>query len=513
MKLAQTASAIIVGVDAHIIEVEAHLADGLVGTAITGLADTSINESRDRVRAAVSSTGYPWPQQRITIGLSPAWLPKRGSALDLAIALAVLAADGKLPAERLRRMLIIGELGLDGTVRAVRGVLPIALAARRWGFTAIMVPVANMAEAQLVPELQVIGVGSLGHALRSLGVPCGVGAETSTQQIELDDAVDTRDLIDVKGQQQAKYALEVAAAGGHHIALLGPPGVGKTLLAERLPSILPPLEQDAALEVTAVQSVLSDRPVQLQTRPPFAAPHHGASATAVIGGGAVGSPKVGLITAAHRGVLFLDEAPEFAINVLEALRQPLESGSIAIARAGFAVVMPARFQLVVAANPCPCGLAFDSQGRCRCDSTRRMKYLARISGPLMDRIDVRVIVEPPTNGEVALGATDQGETSNQVAARVLSARDRQRTRLAGTPWRTNAEVPGPVIRKRWSLPLRTQEFFNAQFGRQEGGSVRGMDRTLRMAWTCADLNGNDAPTGDDLVLAMRLRDAGGRWVA
>lgn len=513
MRLAQTASAIIVGVDAHIIEVEAHLADGLVGTAITGLADTSINEARDRVRAAVSSTGYTWPQQRITIGLSPAWLPKRGSALDLAIALAVLSADGKLPAEQLRRTLVVGELGLDGTVRAVRGVLPIALAARRWGFTTIVVPAANAAEAQLVPELQVLGVASLGHALRTLGVQCEVGAETSTEQIELDATADTRDLIDVKGQQQAKHGLEVAAAGGHHIALLGPPGVGKTLLAERLPSILPPLEHDAALEVTAVKSVLSDRPVELQTRAPFAAPHHGASATAVIGGGAVGSPKVGLITAAHRGVLFLDEAPEFAINVLEALRQPLESGSIAIARAGFAVVMPARFQLVIAANPCPCGLALDGLGNCRCDSQRRARYLARISGPLMDRIDVRVIVEPPTKGDVALGAMDDGETSQQVAARVLAARDRQRVRLAGTPWRTNADVPGPVIRKRWALPLATQDFFNAHFERQHGASVRGMDRTLRMAWTCADLDAHDAPTPDDVVLAMRLRDAGGRWAA
>ena len=513
MRLAQTASAIIVGVDAHIIEVEAHLADGLVGTAITGLADTSINEARDRVRAAVSSTGFTWPQQRITIGLSPAWLPKRGSALDLAIALGVLAAAGHVAPERLHRTLVVGELGLDGTVRAVRGVLPIALAARRWGFTTIVVPMSNAAEAALVPELEVVPVASLGHALRRLGVACDIGTDVATEQAELDAEPEHKDFIDVRGQREPKHALEVAAAGGHHIALLGPPGVGKTLLAERLPSILPPLEHEDALEVTAVKSVLSDRPVRLQTVPPFAAPHHGASMTSLIGGGAVGTPKVGLITAAHRGVLFLDEAPEFAINVLESLRQPLESGNIAIARAGFAIVLPARFQLVIAANPCPCGLAFDAEARCSCEPSQRRRYLGRISGPLMDRIDVRVVVETPSSGEVALGAEDTGETSAVIAERVREARQRQRVRLVGTPWRTNAEVPGPVIRKRWRLPLATQELFNAELDRNRGASVRGMDRTLRMAWTIADCEGHAAPTTNDLVLAMRLRDAGGRWTA
>lgn len=501
------------GVDAHIIEVEAHLTDGLVGTSITGLADTSVSEARDRVRAAVSTTGFVWPQQRITVGLSPAWLPKRGSALDLAIALAVLAADGKFETTRLHRTVIVGELGLDGTVRAVRGVLPIAMAAKRWGFRRVIVPAANVDEALLVPDIDVIAVGSLGHALRRLGVACSVGVETAAERLAEESPVAPKDLADVRGQLAAKSALEVAAAGGHHMALLGPPGVGKTLLAERLPTILPPLEREEALEVTAVQSIISEQPVSLRTVPPFAAPHHGSSPVALIGGGAVGGPRVGLITAAHRGVLFLDEAPEFAINVLESLRQPLESGSIAIARAGFAVVLPARFQLVIAANPCPCGLAFDAKGACTCSAQRRRTYLGRISGPLMDRIDVRVIVEAPTAADVALGSTTEVETSAVVAQRVAAARDRQRRRLDGTPWRTNAEIPGPVIRKRWQLPLATQELFNAGIGKQEGASVRGMDRTLRMAWTCADINGHTAPTPDDLVMAMRLRDAGGRWAA
>mgnify|MGYP003334878497 FL=1 len=513
MKFAQTASAIIMGVDAHIIDVEAHLADGLVGTSITGLADTSVSEARDRVRAAVATTGYPWPQQRITVGLSPAWLPKRGSALDLAIALAVLAADGKVDSRRLHRTVVVGELGLDGTVRAVRGVLPTTMAAKRWGFLSVIVPISNAAEAALVPDIEVIAVGSLGHALRMLGVACANGVETAADHAFDEVHVARKDLADVRGQDAAKFALEVAAAGGHHLALLGPPGVGKTLLAERLPTILPPLEQDEALEVTAVQSIISDRPVTLQSAPPFAAPHHGSSPAALIGGGAVGSPRVGLITAAHRGVLFLDEAPEFAVNALEALRQPLESGSIAIARSGFAVVLPARFQLVIAANPCPCGLAFDARGRCTCTPSQRRGYLGRISGPLMDRIDVRTILEAPSAADVALGSTAEPESSADVAARVAHARDRQRRRLEGTPWRTNAEVPGPVLRKRWQLPNATRDRFNSAMRTYGGASVRGMDRTLRMAWTCADLAGHAAPTPDDLNVALQLRDAGGRWTA
>lgn len=513
MKLARSASAIIIGVDAHIVEVEAHLAQGLVGTAITGLADTAVHEARDRVRAAVSSTGLAWPQQRITVGLSPAWLPKRGSSLDLAIALSILGAEGHFAADFLHRTLIAGELALDGSVRAIRGILPMALAARRWGFSRVIVPLANADEARLVPELDVIAVGSLGHALRQFGVPCMHGGETAPDVPSLLQIEHVKDLADVRGQHVARYALEVAAAGGHHLALLGPPGVGKTLLAERLPGILPALDHDAALEVTAVQSVLVDHPLTLQTTPPFAAPHHGASATALIGGGGMTTPRVGLITAAHRGVLFLDEAPEFATNVLEALRQPLESGRIIIARTGFTVAMPARFQLVIAANPCPCGKALDTNATCECTPQQRRNYLARISGPLMDRIDVRVIVDRPNFSDVALGKGAEGETSAVVAERVRAARERQRRRFVDSEWRTNAEVPGPVIRRRWPLPTETQDVFNAEFGSRQGGSVRGLDRTLRLAWTIADLEAHASPTPQDVRVAMALRDASGRWAA
>lgn len=512
MRLARTATAIVVGVDAYIVEVEAHLADGLVGMSITGLADTAVNEARDRVRSAIVCTGYPWPQRRITVGLSPAWLPKFGSGLDLAMALAILAADARLDGVSLERTVIVGELRLDGRVSPARGVLPIAVAASRWGYTRIIVPKPNVGEAALVPDLEVVGVGSLGHTLRLLGIDCEAGEEGVDKVRPLVAPAPVKDLAEVRGQHAAKFALEVAAAGGHHIALLGAPGVGKTLLAERLPSILPPLDIEAALEVTAVQSVLHDGTAGLQTVPPFAAPHHGASTAAIIGGGR-SSLRVGLITAAHRGVLFLDEAPEFQASVLEALRQPLESGYVAIARSEFAVVLPARFQLVIAANPCPCGQAFDRHGRCTCTPMQRRKYLSKLSGPLMDRIDVRVIVETPAPHEVALGAEFGGESSATVAARVMEARERQRHRLRGTPWRLNGEVPGPVLRRDWPLPTRVTRRFNEQLLGKEQPSARGVDRMLRLAWTCADLAGRAAPEEQDLAIAMRLRDAGGRWEA
>lgn len=512
MSIAHSSTAMVIGVDAHIVEVAAHLADGLVGMSITGLADASVRESRDRVRAAIVCTGFPWPQRRITVGLSPAWLPKVGSGLDLAIALAVLAADERFPSEVLEGTVVVGELKLDGRVSATRGVLPIAMAALRWGYRRIIVPRSNVEEARLVLGLEVIPVGSLGHALRLIGVDCEVGDEGEEPTPAGTSPVPSKDLADVRGQRAAKFALEVAAAGGHHIALLGPPGVGKTLLAERLPSILPPLDVDAALEVTAVQSVLHEGMSGLASTPPFAAPHHGATAAAVIGGGN-GTPRVGLITAAHRGVLFLDEAPEFQMSVLDALRQPLESGAIAIARSEFAVVLPARFQLVLAANPCPCGQAFDRRGRCTCTPSARRKYLARLSGPLMDRIDVRVIVESPAAHEVVLGAVSASENSAQVAERVVLARDRQRQRLTGTPWKVNAEVPGTVLRRDWPLPAAVTARFNASVSEQDQPSARGVDRMLRLAWTCADLAGRSAPDAQDLAMAMRLRDAGGRWAA
>lgn len=512
MRIAHTATAMLMGVDAHIVEVEAHLAEGLVGMAITGLADTAVHEARDRVRSAIVCAGFPWPQRRITVGLSPAWLPKFGSGLDLAIALAVLAADGRVDPVVLERTVIVGELRLDGRVGPVLGVLPIAIAAARWGYGRIIVPRANAAQASLVPGLEVIGVGSLGHALRRLGIDCEVGDEGTDPQGAPTGSGAPGDLADVRGQATSKFALEVAAAGGHHLALLGAPGVGKTLLAQCLPSILPPLDVEAALEVTAVRSVLDDRATGLETQAPFAAPHHGASAAAVIGGGRA-NPRVGLVTAAHRGVLFLDEAPEFATNVLDALRQPLESGTVAIARAGFSVVLPARFQLVLAANPCPCGQAFDRHGRCTCSPTQRRRYLGRLSGPLMDRIDVRVVVETPAPHEIALSTSAPAESSATVAARVAAARERQAQRYRGTPWRLNAEVPGPVIRRDWPLPPAIARRFDGLLRDLERPSARGIDRMLRLAWTCADLAGRDAPEEQDLAIAMRLRDAGGRWTA
>lgn len=513
MRLARSTTAIIMGVDAHLVDVEAVIAEGLPATAITGLGDTAIKEARERMRAACASTGFAWPQARVTVGLSPAALPKHGSTLDLAMALAVLAATGTLDTGTLAGTVILGELGLDGRVRRARGVLPVVLAAAASGARRVIVPLANAGEAELVDGIELLPVASLGHCLRLLGVDCEAGVDTIEERPAAPPTERIPDLAEVRGQHAAKHALEVAAAGGHHLALVGPPGVGKTLLAERLPGILPPLAAEVALEVTAIRSIFADDVVGLQTVAPFAAPHHGATRAAIVGGGKGDAPSIGVISRAHRGVLFLDEAPEFPPSVLDALRQPLEAGVIEIARSSFRVRIPARFQLVVAANPCPCGHAFDRNGRCTCTPAERRKYLSRISGPLLDRIDVRVVVEMPSAVDAAVGSAAAGDTTAVVAQRVYAARERQQRRLHATPWHTNAEVPGHVLRTEWRLPPASAAVLNDSFQRGEVASMRGADRTLRLAWTCADLAGRDVPSADDLRLAMRLRDAGGRWAA
>jgi magnesium chelatase family protein len=506
MPLARTRSVALVGVEGWLVEVEADLADGLPGVRLVGLPDAALNEARDRIRAAVVNSELPWPTRRITLGLLPASLPKQGSHFDLALALAVLAASGVVPGEPLADAAVLGELGLDGQVRAVRGVLPAAMAAAAAGARRMLVPVANAAEAALVGGLEVRGVPTLAAAVAWLrGEPAEVVVgEVAPSPAAVPGTTTGPDLTELAGQAVGRRALEIAAAGGHHLFLVGPPGAGKTMLAERLPGVLPPLSDEAALEVTSIHSVAGVlRPGQpLIRRPPFQAPHHTASVPALVGGGSrIAGP--GAITLAHRGVLFLDEAPEFPASVLEALRQPLERGEVLLARSGGMTRYPARCQLILAANPCPCASAAGDQA-CVCPPRTRLRYLSKLSGPLLDRIDLQVQLTPVTGA--ALFDAGLAESSACVAKRVADARAATAERLHGTPWQLNADVPGHQLRTRWQLPRRTRHFADMALDLGQV-SARGYDRILKMAWTISDLAGHDSPQAADVdeAVGMRIR--------
>lgn len=514
MALGRTRGVALVGIEGRLVDVEADLGVGMPSYHLVGLPDTSLTESRDRVRAAMVNTGQDWPAtKRVTINLSPASLPKRGSSFDLAIAAAILAAQVEVPPGVFADSVLLGELGLDGRVRPVRGVLPAVRAAQEAGVEAVIVPAANAAEAALVPGVRVTGVATLaGLIARARGAELPDSeVRALRQQTVVAPEPDVRlpDLADVAGQTTARYLLEVAAAGGHHLLMLGPPGAGKTMLAERLPGLLPPLEREAALEVTAVHSVAGTlRPTPgggtpLLTVPPFQSPHHTASVPAIVGGGS-SYVRPGAASLAHRGVLFLDEAPEFAPAVLDALREPLESGEISISRLASHVRFPARFQLVLAANPCPCGLALERGAGCSCTPMARIRYLSRLSGPLLDRVDLRI--EMRAAGRVDLRGDCTPESSAVVAARVLEARERMARRLAGTPWRLNAEVTGPVLRREWQLPWDVVAEVERLFDLGQLTS-RGVDRVLRVAWTIADLAGHDRPDAGDVRMALDCRGA------
>ena len=500
MALARTWSVGLTGIVGQLVTVEADLAAGLPGTAVIGMPDQAIIQSRDRIRAAIVNSGHKWPDRRITLGLSPAALRKSGAGYDIALAIAVLAAAGTVPISAAGSTVLIGELGLDGTTRPVRGVLPALLAARAAGRLRAIVPLDNLAEAALATGMTVWGAPTLADLIASLrnenhGMIRGVAAEP-----ERSDG--GPDLADVLGQPQARLALEIAAAGGHHLAMLGPPGAGKTMLASRLPGILPPLSDEESLEVTAVHSVagLLDEKTPLITRPPFVDPHHSATQAAIIGGGS-GQIRPGSVSLAHCGVLFLDEAPEFERRALDALRQPLEEGAVMLARVVGVVRFPARFQLVLAANPCPCAAASDAD--CRCGSVQRRNYLNRLSGPLMDRVDIRIDL-PALPPSVLTSAVGQGESSAVVAERVVLARKRAAHRWRDTPWRCTAAVPGAVVRRMWSPGDAEAQLLEraVRSGRLTG---RGFDRVLRLSLTVADLAGRDVPSAVDVAAALALR--------
>lgn len=506
---ARTRSVTLVGLTAHVITVEADIAPGLPQLVWTGLPDAAVRQSANRVQRAVSNSRERWPTTKITIGLSPAAVPKSGSGLDLAIAVAVLAATGSFEQADVHDVVMLGELGLDGRIRPVTGVLPAVIGAVRAGVKRVVVPRVNAAEARLVPGAEVSAAGSLAELCAALrGQPFEVGPTEDDASPVVDTAAEPPDLADVVGQAAARWAVEVAAAGGHHLYLDGPPGVGKTMLAERLPGLLPALDEAEALEVTAIHSLLGQLPEgrPLITRPPFCAPHHSATVASLVGGG-IGIAGPGAISLAHRGVLFLDEAPEFSVRALDALRQPLESGQVTISRSRGVTTYPSRFLLVLAGNPCPCarGGGAGSGGECVCTAQQRRRYRSRLSGPFEDRIDVRCQLLPVSRA--VLQADSAGESTAAVAARVQGARDRARRRLAGTPWSTNAEVPGPMLRKRWPVPSTAlrQLFVDVDRGRL---STRGVDRVLKVAWTIADLSGHDRPDSTDVDAARALRFGG-----
>lgn len=499
MSLARVLAINLIGLKGEAIDIEVDVSNGLPSYSLLGLPDATLNESRERIRAAILNSAKNWPNRKVTVSLAPAWLPKSGSAFDLPIALAILAASTQIELTKLEGIFFLGELALDGSLKPIRGVLPTLMAARSLGIKRVVVPRENYQEAGLLKDLEVMAFSNLAEVIHYL--ESGIRIE-NPPLIEVIDSGTSLDMSDVSGHIESKSALEIAAAGGHNLLMIGAPGSGKTMLAERFPTILPPLDESEAIEVAGVHSIagtLNQRNI-LSALPPFLAPHHATTIPALIGGGS-GSIRPGACSLAHRGVLFIDEAPECANGILDALRQPLESGKITITRSAQTATFPARFILLLAANPCPCG-KFAGRGRaCECSSLQIRRYLSKISGPLLDRVDLRIKVESPTRSELTQGTTN---TSLQMRERVIQARLIAETRFAEHDFKLNSEISPNLLREKFR-PRKDGLALLHTLLDSESITARGFHRTMRVAWSIADLSGIEIPGKEEIERALELR--------